>query len=34
MSKFEFTRRGLLKSGAAVGAGLAMPTILTNSAHA
>ncbi|MEO0327914.1 MAG: substrate-binding protein [Pseudomonadota bacterium] len=34
MSKFEFTRRGLLKTGAVAGAGLAMPTILTNSANA
>jgi branched-chain amino acid transport system substrate-binding protein len=32
MSKFEFTRRGLIKSGAAVGAGLAMPTLLTRPA--
>jgi len=32
MSKFHFTRRGLIKSGAAVGAGLAMPTILTRPA--
>ena len=29
MSNFEFTRRGLIKSGAAVGAGLAMPMLLT-----
>ncbi len=34
MSKLEFTRRGLMKSGAAVGAGLAMPTLLTNTAAA
>jgi len=34
MSKFELTRRGLIKSGAAVGAGLAMPTLITNSANA
>lgn len=34
MSKFELTRRGLMKSGAAVGAGLAMPTLITNSANA
>ena len=34
MSKFKLTRRGLIKSGAAVGAGLAMPTLLTNSANA
>jgi len=34
MSKFELTRRGLIKSGAAVGAGLAMPTVLINSANA
>ena len=32
MSKFEFTRRGLIKTGAAVGAGLAMPTLLTRPA--
>ena len=34
MSKFELTRRGLMKSGAVVGAGLAMPTLITNSANA
>ncbi len=34
MSKFELTRRGLIKTGAAVGAGLAMPTIITNAANA
>jgi branched-chain amino acid transport system substrate-binding protein len=34
MSKFSITRRGLIKTGAYVGAGLAMPTIFTNSARA
>ena len=34
MSKFQLTRRGLIKSGAVVGAGLAMPTIITNTANA
>jgi len=34
MSKFELTRRGLIKSGAIAGAGLAMPTLITNSANA
>ncbi|AKI02199.1 amino acid/amide ABC transporter substrate-binding protein, HAAT family [Hoeflea sp. IMCC20628] len=34
MSKFQINRRGLIKSGAAIGAGLAMPTIFTSSAHA
>lgn len=34
MSKFEFTRRGLIKTGTALGAGLAMPTILTKAANA
>ena len=34
MSKFELSRRGLIKSGAIVGAGLAMPTIITNTANA
>ncbi len=29
MSKFQMNRRGLLKSGAVIGAGMAMPTILT-----
>ena len=33
MSKFSTTRRGLIKSGAVVGAGLAMPTILNAAAH-
>jgi ABC-type branched-subunit amino acid transport system substrate-binding protein len=33
MSKFSTTRRGLIKSGAFVGAGLAMPTILNAAAH-
>ncbi|CAN0531045.1 unnamed protein product, partial [Scytosiphon promiscuus] len=30
----KITRRGVLKSGAVVGAGLAMPTIFTGSASA
>ncbi len=34
MSKFELTRRGLIKSSAVVGAGLAMPTLIINSANA
>ncbi|WP_340108690.1 substrate-binding protein [Pikeienuella sp. HZG-20] len=34
MSQFSFNRRGLLKGGAALGAGLAMPTIFTSKAHA
>ncbi|MCB1429238.1 MAG: ABC transporter substrate-binding protein, partial [Nitratireductor sp.] len=34
MSKFILTRRGLIKSGAAVGAGLALPTIFTSRASA
>ncbi len=34
MSKFHLTRRNLLKSGAVVGAGLAMPTILTRPTYA
>ncbi|MCY0093479.1 substrate-binding protein [Hoeflea ulvae] len=34
MSKFQINRRGLIKSGAAIGAGLAMPTIFTSSAFA
>jgi len=34
MSKFEISRRGLLKSSAALGAGLAAPTIFTSSAWA
>ena len=33
MSKSRFTRRGLLKTGAIAGAGLAMPTIFTSSAY-
>ena len=33
MSKFDFTRRGLIKTGAAAGVGLAMPTILTRPAY-
>lgn len=34
MSKIEFTRRGIIKTSAAVGAGIAMPTLLTNPAAA
>ena len=34
MSKTNLTRRGLLRTGAATGAGLALPTIFTSSAHA
>ena len=34
MSKFHINRRGLIKSGAAIGAGLALPTIFTSSAYA
>ncbi|EDQ35445.1 ABC-type branched-chain amino acid transport system, periplasmic component [Hoeflea phototrophica DFL-43] len=34
MSKFSISRRGLIKTGAYVGAGLAMPTIFTSSANA
>jgi len=34
MTKFHINRRSLIKSGAAIGAGLAMPTIFTSSAHA
>ncbi len=34
MSNSRFTRRGLLKTSAAMGAGLAMPTIFTSSAYA
>jgi len=34
MSKSNFTRRGLLKTGAVAGAGLALPTIFTSSAFA
>ena len=34
MSKSNFTRRGLLKTGAVTGAGLAMPTIFTSGAMA
>ncbi|MGV6840266.1 MAG: substrate-binding protein [Planktomarina sp.] len=34
MSTSNFTRRGLLKTSAAFGAGLAMPTILTAASHA
>ena len=34
MTNFKINRRGLLKSGAALGAGLAMPTIFTSQAHA
>ncbi|HCQ66991.1 MAG TPA: branched-chain amino acid ABC transporter substrate-binding protein [Rhodobacteraceae bacterium] len=34
MSNSNFTRRGLLRTGAATGAGIALPTIFTSSAHA
>ncbi|RME17586.1 MAG: ABC transporter substrate-binding protein [Alphaproteobacteria bacterium] len=34
MSKTNITRRGLMKTGAATGAGLALPTIFTSSAYA
>lgn len=34
MSKFQVNRRTLIKSGAALGAGLAIPTIFTRSAYA
>ncbi|WP_412051113.1 substrate-binding protein [Hoeflea sp. Naph1] len=34
MSKFQVNRRTLIKSGAAIGAGLALPTIFTSSANA
>jgi ABC-type branched-subunit amino acid transport system substrate-binding protein len=34
MTKSNLTRRGVLKTGAATGAGLALPTIFTSSAHA
>ena len=34
MTKFHVNRRTLIKSGAAIGAGLALPTIFTSSAHA
>ena len=34
MTKLTISRRGLLKTGAYVGAGLAMPTIFTSSASA
>ena len=34
MSRLIMNRRGLLKTGAAVGAGVAMPTILTAASHA
>mgnify|MGYP003887074627 CR=1 FL=1 len=34
MSKFQISRRGLLKSSAVMGAGLAAPTIFTSSAWA
>ena len=34
MSKFELTRRGLIKTGAIAGAGLAMPTIFTSASQA
>ena len=34
MTKFSISRRGLIKTGALAGAGLAMPTIFTNNARA
>jgi len=34
MSKSNFTRRGVLKTGAIAGAGLALPTILPAGSHA
>jgi branched-chain amino acid transport system substrate-binding protein len=34
MSKSNFTRRSVMKTGAAVGAGLSLPTILTAGSHA
>jgi hypothetical protein len=34
MSKFQLNRRSLIKSGVALGAGLALPTIFTSSARA
>ncbi|MEM8871243.1 MAG: substrate-binding protein [Pseudomonadota bacterium] len=34
MSRFKMNRRGVLKSGAVMGAGLAMPTIFTSAARA
>ena len=34
MSKTNLTRRGVIKTGAVAGAGLAMPTILTAGSHA
>ncbi len=34
MSKSNLTRRGVLKTGAVAGAGVALPTIFTSSAHA
>lgn len=34
MTKSTFTRRGVLRTGAVTGAGLALPTIFTSSAHA
>ncbi len=34
MSKFDFSRRGVLKTGAVAGAGLALPTIFTSGARA
>ncbi|RYH11997.1 substrate-binding protein [Tropicimonas sp. IMCC6043] len=34
MTKFDFTRRGVLKTGVATGAGLALPTIFTSQANA
>ena len=34
MSKSNFTRRGVLQTGAVAGAGLALPTIITAGSHA
>ena len=34
MSRFDLTRRGLLRTGMIAGAGLAMPTVFTSSAYA
>ena len=33
MSKSNFTRRGVLQTGAVAGAGLALPTIITAGSH-
>ena len=34
MTKSNFTRRGVLKTGAVAGAGVALPTIFTSAASA